>query len=38
MNIQVTAEENLPKINSWIVQDVEKVDLLPLVLKPEDLS
>ncbi len=38
MNIQVTSEENLPKINSWIVQDVEKVDLLPLVLTPEDLS
>jgi len=33
----VTSEENLPKINTWIVQDVEKIDLIPEVLTPLDL-
>lgn len=33
----VTSDENLPRINVWVVQDVEKIDLLKLVLKPEDL-
>ncbi len=38
INTQVTSEENLPKINTWIVQDVEKIDLIPEVLTPLDLQ
>jgi hypothetical protein len=32
------SDENLPKINVWMLQDAEKADLLPLVLRPEDLE
>ena len=38
LNTQVTSDDNLPKINIWIVQEAEKMDLLPIVLKPEDLK
>lgn len=37
-NTIVTADENLPKLNVWILQDVEKKDLLPSVLRAEDLE
>lgn len=33
----VTADENLPRLNLWILQEIEKAELLKLVLKPEDL-
>lgn len=38
INAQVTSEENLPKINTWIVQDKEKVDLLHEAINPMDLQ
>jgi hypothetical protein len=34
----VTADENLPRMNLWILQESEKAELLKLVLKPEDLQ
>jgi hypothetical protein len=37
LNSIVNSDENMPKINVWILESVEKVDLLKLVLKPEDL-
>ena len=37
INSIVTSDENLPKLNAWVLQDVEKVDLLHVVLRPEDL-
>ncbi len=37
LNSIVNSDENMPKINIWILESVEKVDLLKLVLKPEDL-
>lgn len=36
-NIQVTTEDNLPRINIWTLQDSEKGDLFESVLKPSDL-
>ena len=33
----ITSDENLPRMNVWILQDVEKADLLRLILRPEDL-
>ena len=33
----MSSDENLPKVNVWILENVEKTDLLKLVLKPEDL-
>lgn len=37
LNTIVNADENLPKINIWILSNPQKADLLPLILKPEDL-
>lgn len=30
----VTSEDNLPRMNVWMLQDIEKADLLKLVLRP----
>ena len=38
INAAVTSEENLPKINTWIVQEKEKVDLLLEAIDPMDLQ
>jgi hypothetical protein len=38
LNTMVTSDENLPKLNVWILQDIEKTDLLPIVLRAEDLQ
>jgi len=38
MTTTVTSEDNLPKINVWVLQDPEKIDLLNTVLKPEHLD
>lgn len=38
LNTIVTSDESLPKLNVWMLQDIEKVDLLPLVLRAEDLE
>ena len=34
----VTADENLPRMNVWLLQDCEKADLLRQVLRPDDLQ
>lgn len=34
----VVSDENLPKVNVWVLQDAEKADLLQVVLRPEDLE
>lgn len=34
----VTADENLPRLNVWILQEQEKAELIKQVLKPEDLE
>ena len=34
----VTSDDNLPKVNTWLLQNVEKTDLLQQVLKPDDLE
>jgi hypothetical protein len=34
----VTSEDNLPKMNVWILQDTEKIDLLRSVLRPDHLE
>lgn len=34
----VTADDNLPRMNVWMLQDVEKADLLKAVVKPETLE
>jgi hypothetical protein len=28
ISMNVTSDENLPKLNAWVLQDLEKVDLL----------
>lgn len=33
-SLQVSSDENLPKMNIWLVQDAEKGDLLQHVIKP----
>lgn len=38
LNSIVTADDNLPRMNVWFLQDVEKAELLKIVLKPEDLQ
>jgi hypothetical protein len=38
MTTTVTSEDNLPKINVWVLQDPEKIDLLKSVLRPEHLD
>lgn len=34
----VTSDDNLPKMNVWVLQDPEKIDLLRSVLRPEHLD
>lgn len=34
----VTSEDNLPRMNIWMLQDTEKRELLKVVLKPELLE
>ena len=34
----VTADDNLPRMNVWTLQDVEKADLLKMMLRPEYLE
>jgi hypothetical protein len=34
----VTADDNLPRMNIWMLQDLEKRDLLKVALKPELLE
>lgn len=34
----VTSDDNLPRMNVWMLQDPEKADLLKMVLKPENLE
>lgn len=36
--IAVSSEDNLPRMNVWMLQDTEKADLLKMVLKPENLE
>ena len=38
ININVTSKENLPKLNIWSLRYEEKADLLPMVLRPEDIE
>lgn len=38
LNTMVTSEDNLPRMNVWLLQEPEKADLLKLILKPEDLQ
>ncbi|CDW77480.1 cytoplasmic dynein 1 light intermediate chain 2 [Stylonychia lemnae] len=38
LNSMVSSEDNLPRMNCWILQEQEKADLIKLVLKPEDLQ
>ena len=34
----VTSDDNLPRMNVWMLQDTEKADLLKVVMKPENLE
>lgn len=34
----VTSDDNLPRMNVWMVQEQEKADLLKSVLRAEDLE
>ena len=34
----VTSDDNLPRMNVWVLQDAEKADLLKMILKPEHLE
>ena len=34
----VTSDDNLPRMNMWVLQDSEKADLLKLVIKPDQLE
>lgn len=38
LNTMVTSDDNLPKMNVWVLSDIEKSDLLTAVLKPVDLA
>ena len=35
LQTMVTSDDNLARMNVWLVQDAEKADLLKLVVKPE---
>jgi hypothetical protein len=37
-NMMVTSDDNLPRMNLWMLQDPEKADLLKMVLKKENLE
>lgn len=34
----VTADDNLPRLNLWMLSDPEKKDLLKTIIKPESLE
>ena len=36
--MNITAKENLPKLNVWSLRYEEKADLLSMVLRPEDIE
>lgn len=38
VSMAVNSEDNLPRMNVWMLQDSEKADLLKMVLKPENLE
>jgi hypothetical protein len=38
LNTLVTSDDNLAKMNVWVLSDTEKSDLLTAVIKPEDLA
>lgn len=38
LNSIVTSEDNLPRMNVWILQEQDKADLIKQVIKPEDLQ
>lgn len=38
ININASSKENLPRMNIWSLRYEEKADLLPLVLKAEDME
>jgi len=38
LSTMVTSEDNLPKMNVWMLQDSEKIDLLRSVLRPDHLE
>jgi hypothetical protein len=38
LNSLVTSDDNLPRMNVWLLQEPEKADLVKQVLKPEDLQ
>jgi tRNA A58 N-methylase Trm61 len=38
LQTMVTSDDNLPRMNVWLVQDAEKADLLKMVMKPEQLE
>ena len=37
-NQAVTADDNLPKLNIWRVQEAEKIDLLEAAIEPANLQ
>jgi hypothetical protein len=37
-NMMVTSDDNLPRMNLWMLQDPEKADLLKMVLKKDNLE
>jgi len=38
LTTSVTSDDNLPRMNVWMLQDTEKADLLKMVLRPENLE
>lgn len=38
LTTMVSADDNLPRLNVWMLQEPEKADLLKVVLKPEQLE
>jgi Dynein light intermediate chain (DLIC) len=38
LNTMVTSEDNLPRMNVWLLQEQEKAELIKKVLKPGDLE
>ena len=38
LNTMVSAEDNLPRMNVWVLQEQEKADLIKMMVRPEDLQ
>ena len=38
INMNVSSKENLPRLNIWSLRYEEKAELLPMVLRPEDIE